>query len=114
MPNKNQVAPEEIGREASQHLNDLEDLKKNLIIKDGQLILKDEFYICSKKGISYNGEPALSHLLYYSDINQFLNLINTVFETVNALEVVELTQIQRNIESSIKTSPIKDRIKLTP
>ena len=45
MPNKNQVAPEEIGRETSQHLNDLEDLKKNLIIKDDQLILKNEFYI---------------------------------------------------------------------
>ena len=114
MPNKNQVAPEEIGREASQHLNDLEDLKKNLIIKDDQLILKDEFYIFAKEGVSYNGKSALWYLLYDADINQFLNLINTVFETVNALEAVELTQIQRNIESSIKTSPIKDRIKLTP
>ena len=108
MPNKNQVAPE-MDKEAAQRLNDLKD---NLIIKDGQLILKDEFYIFSN-GVSYNGESALWYLLCYSNINHFKNMINTVIEKVNALKAheppkkekaVELNEI--NKESRIKSDQI--------
>tara|TARA_B100001093_G_scaffold410655_1_gene399981 strand:+ start:2973 stop:4019 length:1047 start_codon:yes stop_codon:yes gene_type:complete len=93
MANKNQVAPE-IDKEAAQRLNDLKD---NLIIKDGQLILKDEFYIFSK-GVSYNGESALWYLLCYSDINHFRKLINTVIETVNTLEAHEPLEKEKAVE----------------
>ncbi len=67
MTKENQVAPE-MDKESDQRLNDL---KENLIIKDGQLILKDQFLIYSKKSVCYNELSALSYLLYKADMKYF-------------------------------------------